>query len=243
MSEHLELLTPGWADAMARATSWRPQPGRYLVIAPHPDDEAVMFGGHLAHLAGRTDPVHLVAVTDGEAAYPGLADGVGLAGRRCAEQTDALTALGLADTSVSRLALPDGDVESHERALTDAIAELISAHRINVVLAPWTKDHHTDHEACGRAARRAAADASHPVALVSGLFWSMLRGSVGEHVELRALELTADERARKRHAIESHRSQITSEFGDEPVLGEAELSITRWAREYVMVDPANEAET
>ena len=233
--EHLDRLAPGWSDAVGRALPWRPPDGSYLVVAPHPDDESLMFGGHLARLATRGTPVHLVAVTDGEAAYPDAVDGAALAPLRRKEQAGALAALGLGGATVTRLGIPDGGVTAHEARIAEAIASLIADRRIDVVLAPWVRDHHADHEACGRAARRALAGAVRPVTLVSGLFWAMLRGGVDEHVDLHALSLTVDERARKRAAIECHRTQVASTVSDVPVLGEVELSITQWAREHVIV--------
>lgn len=205
------------------------------MVAPHPDDEALMFGGHLARLAGRTDPVHVIAVTDGGAAYPDVADGERLGALRRTEQADALGALGLLGAPLTRLGLPDGEVAHREPDLAAAIATAIARHAIDVVLAPWSHDHHTDHEACGRAAARAAGAVPRPVTVVSGLFWSMLRDRAGADVELRSLALTADERARKRAAIASHRSQVTAEVADDPVLGEVELAIANWPSEYVIV--------
>ncbi len=239
--EHLDRLAPGWSDAVGRARPWRPPTGSYLVVAPHPDDESLMFGGHLAHLAARGNPVHLVAVTDGEAAYPDAVDGAALAALRREEQAGALAALGLGGANVTRLGIPDGDVAAHEAVLTEAVASVIADRRIDVVLAPWAHDHHADHEACGRAAQRATAEAVRPVTLVSGLFWALLRGGTDGLIGLHALSLTVDERARKRAAIECHRTQVASTVSDVPVLGEVELAMTRWAREHVMVHGADSA--
>lgn len=240
MTQRRDLLAPGWSDAIARARPWRPPPGRYLLVAPHPDDEAIMFGGHLARLAARADQVHLIAVTDGEGAYPGAVDGDALAALRRSEQTSALGALGLAGAPVQRLGVPDGDVASHEDELVTAVSATIETEEIDVVLAPWHHDHHTDHEACGRAVRRAVAGASRSVTVVSGLFWSMLREPAGTQMELCSLALSVDERARKRAAISAHRSQVTAEMVDEPVLGDIELTVTHWANEHVIVQEPTE---
>ena len=235
-SATLDQLASGWAEAVARAALWTPPVGSYLVVVPHPDDEALMFGGLLAHLAIRETPVHVVAVTDGDAAYPGITEGETLAAVRRAEQARAMAALGLERTTVTRLGVPDGQVASHENGVTEAVAGIIVEHRIDVVLAPWVRDHHTDHEACGRAARLAAGTARRPITLVSGLFWALLRDAAADDTRLNALELTNDERTRKIAAIERHRSQVGTTVVDEPVLGEVELSIARWAREHVMID-------
>jgi LmbE family N-acetylglucosaminyl deacetylase len=56
---------------------------------------------------------------------------------------------------VVRLRLPDTGLADHEQELSDILAEQCAG--FEVCLAPWEGDAHADHEAAGRAARRAAA--------------------------------------------------------------------------------------
>lgn len=95
----------------------------------------------------------MVAVTDGEAAY---ADAFNLAEIRRAEQQAVLQELGVDSGEITRQGLPDSAVSSREQELTAALASLVS--RDTLLLAPWICDPHSDHEACGRAARRVAED-------------------------------------------------------------------------------------
>ena len=76
-----------------------------------------------------------------------------LARRRTAETAAALRALGVPAAEVIRLGLPDSDVDGHEDELTAALAPLVAG--FDACLAPWDHDLHPDHEAAGRAARRA----------------------------------------------------------------------------------------
>ena len=41
-------------------------PERFLVIAPHPDDESISFGGTIARYADAGVDIHLLVVTNGE---------------------------------------------------------------------------------------------------------------------------------------------------------------------------------
>ena len=231
-------LATGWADAIQRAEPWQPADRPVLVVVPHPDDESLMFGGLLARLARHGTPVHVVAVTDGGAAYPDAVDPPSLARLRRAEQDDALTELGLAGATVARLGIPDGSVANHEDELVDAIATVVDDEAIGSVLTPWDHDHHADHETCGRAVRRARRHSASSYTIVSGLFWSMLREPAPPELALAALVLTSDEMMRKSAAIRRHRSQIGTLVCDEPVLGDHELALTRWRREHLIVDPA-----
>ena len=231
-------LAPGWADAVERAEPWQPNEHPVLVVVPHPDDESLMFGGLLARFARLRTPVHVLAVTDGGAAYPDTVDAKSLARLRRAEQRDALSELGLGGATVTRLGIPDGSVADHEDALVDAIAAAVDEASIGSVLTPWDHDHHADHETCGRAARRARRHHVQSYTIVSGLFWSMLREPAPPELELAALVLTSEEMVRKSAAIGRHRSQIDPVVCDEPVLGDAELALTRWRREHLIVDPA-----
>jgi hypothetical protein len=47
-----------------------PPPCRAVVLAPHPDDEVIGFGGLLSMLAARGSPILVTALTDGEASHP-----------------------------------------------------------------------------------------------------------------------------------------------------------------------------
>ena len=98
-----------WLAALhdAALPAWQPgPPGRIVVVSPHPDDETLALGGLLHDLAGRGWRVSLVAVTDGEGAYP---DVPALAAIRRRELALALHHLGLARaTTCSRFRSPMG---------------------------------------------------------------------------------------------------------------------------------------
>lgn len=225
----------GWARAIGAAVEWLPADRPTLVVVPHPDDEAVMFGGLIARLGRRRAPVRVLAVSDGGAAYPDIADRSALEHDRRNEQRAAIEALGLQVGDVERLGLPDGEIERHESLLVGLIARRAEERGCDQIVAPWELDHHTDHEACGRAALEAAGHLPGRTTLVSGFFWSILRERPTPGLQLRALPLTQGERVAKSAAIRCHRSQTERPGHERSVLTADELSITGWPFEHYLV--------
>jgi len=128
-----------------------------VIVAAHPDDEVLGAGGLLTMLAAAHARLRVVAVTDGERSHKGHASPASLARRRTAETTAALRALGARTAEVVRLGLPDSGLARVEDELTTALEPLVAG--FDLCLAPWDGDLHPDHDAAGRAARRARARA------------------------------------------------------------------------------------
>jgi len=203
-----------WETVTSRAAALDLPQRRTIVVVPHPDDETLLAGGLITRQAGRGVQVIIVAVTDGEAAYPTWpAPGLGRT-RRC-EQDKALHMLDVPHGSTIRLHLPDGSVADHERELTDTLSDLIEPD--DLIVAPWVHDWHPDHEACGRAAT--AASGTQPVTLIGSLFWAYHRVDPVAYPELdvRRLDLTEPELNRRFNALDAHRSQLQSSL-HQPIL-------------------------
>ena len=122
------------------------------MVAAHPDDEVLGVGGTMAMLAAAGARLRLIAVTDGEASHPG-ADPAALGPVRAEETAAALQALGAGSADVIRLRFPDTGLAAREGELAAVLREQCAGFK--VCLAPWERDAHADHEAAGRAARRA----------------------------------------------------------------------------------------
>jgi LmbE family N-acetylglucosaminyl deacetylase len=208
------MSEPDWENLMAHAASVDLPMRRTIVVVPHPDDETLLTGGLITRQTGRGVPVVIVAVTDGEAAYPTW-PAPGLGRVRRSEQDKALHMLNVPCGSTIRLQLPDGKVADHEGELTSALADLLEPE--DLVVAPWVHDWHPDHEACGRAARSAAE--TQPVTLIGSLFWAYHRVDPVAHprLDIRRLELTEPESNRRLNALDAHRSQLQSNLHD-PIL-------------------------
>ena len=217
-----------WAAVRERARTWEPPTVPTVVVVPHPDDEALATGGLIRRQTARGVPVVVLAVTDGEAAYPWV-EHTALARLRRQEQRAALAALGLT-APARRLALPDGRVAEHEADLTDVIAD--HCRDAGLVVAPWTRDHHPDHEACGRAARLAAQ--RHGVAVAQSLFWAWHHRDPADFAQeqLLALQLSAGEQQWRWLAVACHRTQVTDEVTARQVISVRDLESLWWPTEY-----------
>jgi LmbE family N-acetylglucosaminyl deacetylase len=210
-----------------------------MVVAPHPDDEVLGAGGLLQAVRAQGIPVEFVAVTDGEAAHPGAFPGEmnELRSVRRQEVAFALRRLGWEVPAVTRLGLPDGRLEWHASDLVRRLGGRLGPD--DLVLAPWWHDGHPDHDACGRAARIAAASAGARVLgyLVWAWHWSDPNGADLPWDGCRRFELSRRMAARKRWATEVFVSQ-TQPFGpggNGPVLP-SPLLRRFWRRFEVFVD-------
>ncbi len=205
---------PDWKHVTAAAARLDLPERRTVVVVPHPDDEALLSGGLIARQSRRGVPVKIVAVTDGEAAYPSW-PAPGLARVRQEEQTRALHMLDVPAGSTIRLRLPDGKVADHEQRLTETLVALIEPG--DLVVAPWIHDWHPDHEACGRATRHATN--AREADLLGSVFWAYHRVDPLAHPDLAmaTLTLTETEANRRANALNAHRSQIQTMRHD-PIL-------------------------
>lgn len=226
------LIDPGggrpaasWDTAIAAlpvARDWPPA-GRWVVVAPHPDDEVLGVGGALARSAAAGVAVDVVTVTDGEASHPGLDPSArrGLAARRRRESRAADQALGLRPRR-HFLGLPDGGVARHEDRLVEALVPLLADRVAVATVVP--DDAHPDHDATGRACARAAA--RHGLRLVRHAVWAWNwdDDTTARLAGAGRLPLSTAEVARKRAAMHAHASQVEDRGDLGPVVPTAALA-------------------
>jgi LmbE family N-acetylglucosaminyl deacetylase len=203
-------LTPEgeWLSSLHKLPPWTLPLVPTVIIAPHPDDETLGAGGMIAKLRLQDIAVTVVAVSDGENAYDG-AHGLGKV--REGEQNEALARLGVDQRSVHRLRFPDRELTAWEGSLEKSLSALVSPGMH--IVAPWPKDFHPDHEACGRAAERVAR--KYGLKVTFYLFWTWHRGvpDILEGLSLVSLHLTGEERRTKLYALEAHASQFEHKEG------------------------------
>jgi LmbE family N-acetylglucosaminyl deacetylase len=189
-----------------------------VVVAAHPDDEVLGVGGTIAILAAAGVRLRLVAVTDGEASHPG-ADPAVIARIRAAESAAALDLLGASSIEVVRLRFPDTGLAACEEQLSAVLREQCAG--FGVCLAPWETDAHADHEAAGRAARRAGRLAGAQVLTYPIWMWHWAKPGDRRVPWHRACQvrLPAGAAARKRDATGVFASQLADRGPDAgPVL-------------------------
>jgi LmbE family N-acetylglucosaminyl deacetylase len=190
---------------VAPADSVLPAGASLLVVAAHPDDEAIGAGRLLADHDG---PVRCLTLTAGERCHGAGADTGQVARTRLREWREALAVLGATPLETPRW--PDGRLADHEQEAAEALAAL--AADADAVLAPWRHDPHPDHEAAGRIGAAAARRAGVPCwsYLVWTPYWLSpadvaARGAavVGHRTSERAERLW-------REALACHRSQVAA---------------------------------
>ncbi len=191
--------------------------GSVVIVAAHPDDEVLGAGGTMALLAAAGARLRLVAVTDGEASHPD-ADPDVTARTRTAESAGALQLLGVRDIEVIRLRFPDAGLAAREDELSARLRDLCAG--FGVCLAPWEADAHADHEAAGRAARRAAWQAGQEVLSYPIWMWHWAKPADRRVPWPRACQvpLPPEVAAGKRAAIGAFASQLADRGARGPVL-------------------------
>jgi len=188
-----------------------------VVLAAHPDDEILGFGGALVLLVAADVRLRIGVATDGETSDPG-SRALGpkrLAERRRGQDTASLRALGLDAGQIERFHLPDGGLTTRPAELADAVGHL--AADASLLVAPWRSDLHPDHESVGRAAEAVGAQLGIPVWQYPVWTWHWARPGDPRVPWRRAwrIDLPTWAVAAKREAIACHESQIAA-LGPEP---------------------------
>ena len=193
-----------WVNQLRDVSCWVPPLDRHLlVISPHPDDETLGAGGLIANWRRHHLPVTVIAVTDGEGAFPDWSD---LAEVRVREQDAALATLGVAQQNILRLKMCDGHVAECADGLLSAVKAVGSEN--SLLIAPWQGDFHPDHEVCGKVAEQVALELG--LAHVSYMFWAWHYGTEGllNGMPTRRFLLDDDLYDTRRLALLHHKSQL-----------------------------------
>jgi LmbE family N-acetylglucosaminyl deacetylase len=181
-----------------------------LVIAPHPDDEAIGCGGTIALHADRGDCVRAVFLTSGELGLAHLPPADAWRVRE-AEAERAASVLGIAATAFLRQ--PDWYLGEDVSTAAAALAQLLDRHAPDVIYLPHPHEWHPDHQAALPILRSALANhAGAPSELWAYEIWTPLQ------VFDRAQDITAT-MARKLRAVRSYASQLAGFRYDRAVRG------------------------
>ncbi|MET4076424.1 PIG-L deacetylase family protein [Hymenobacter sp. UYCo722] len=203
--------------------------GPTVVVAPHPDDEALGCGGLLALLHRAGQPTAAVLVSDGSMSHPNSETFSPNARRavREAEFHHALTILGADATEPLLLHLPDSRVPdtADEPGFVTAVEQLrafLGQQRAATVLIPWRRDPHPDHRATAALVQAALAGLPQPPRRLEYVVWAWERAAPED------LPTAADAvlgfrldigpvMSQKQRAIAAHRSQVApGVFTDDP---------------------------
>jgi LmbE family N-acetylglucosaminyl deacetylase len=181
-----------------------------VVIAPHPDDEAIGCGGAICLHGQRGDRVAAVFLTSGE---------LGMKKRPCAEAwkireqeaEHAAEVLGIA--ALSFLRRPDGSVDNDIEATATALRPVLEREAPTVIYLPHAQEWHPDHSVCLSVVRQAlqSSDLPLPTLLTYEIWTPMAQYDHGE-------DITGVMR-RKLQAIRCYRSQVEHFRYDRAVRG------------------------
>lgn len=115
-----------------------------LIVAPHPDDEAIGCGGIIARNSAAGERLVVAFLSSGECGIPGMT--MEDAGRvREKEAAAAADVLGIDDLLFLRLS--DGRFQQQSVRAARALAGVLAAVLPNVIRVPHPQDGHADHSA------------------------------------------------------------------------------------------------
>ena len=123
-----------------------------LAIAAHPDDLELNIAGTLIKSAESGRTVALCDLTRGERGTRGSAK------LRAEETAQASRIMGVDDADRWNLGLPDGGIAVTDQSVLEVVT-VLRHFRPKVLLFPWERDRHPDHERAHELVRRAYFDA------------------------------------------------------------------------------------
>lgn len=183
---------------------------RWLVLAPHPDDETLGAGALIAHAAATGRLGGIVFLTDGTGSHPEDTPRVGITRR--GEAHRAIRRLGGSSVTVDWLGWRDAHplpVSSPPFArAASSVGALLRTRCIDAVAVSDYSDTHCDHVAAYRLAEAAIRSARRPVSLFAYHVWSVIPGSA------RRIATPAMQPGQRRQALQAHRSQLSPLLGD-----------------------------
>jgi LmbE family N-acetylglucosaminyl deacetylase len=180
-----------------------------LIIAPHPDDEALGCGGAVANHTDRGERVAVAFLTSGELGLRTLPQ----AEARRVREREAEEAAGVLGVSALHfLRQPDWLVGDGIAEAARALRPLLADAAPHTIYLPHPGEWHPDHRAALLVLRAAHASGGRPAALRLYEVWTPL--STYDHVEDVSTAMP-----RKLRAVRCHRSQLASFRYDRAVRG------------------------
>jgi N-acetylglucosamine malate deacetylase 1 len=169
-----------------------------LVVAPHPDDEAIGCGGTICLHAARGDRVVAVFLTSGELGLKHLPREEAWRVRE-AEAEAAAAVLGVARLAFLRG--PDWVLGDHADKVVAGLRVIVEEEEPQRVYLPHEGEDHPDHKATLPIVRRALRGRAAPPLLAAYEVWTPLPG----YDEVEDVSAVME---RKLEAIRCHRSQV-----------------------------------
>jgi LmbE family N-acetylglucosaminyl deacetylase len=185
---------------------------RWLILAPHADDETLGAGALLAETAASGRLAGVIYLTDGAGSH--VAGGAWLARLRQREAGLAVRRLaGRAAPPPVFLGWPDANPHAATsaawRSTVRALATYIRLHRVDAIAVTGAQEPHCDHAAFHALARAAVRAARRSVALFDYRVWT---DPAVPHARM-TFRTRGVPPGLRRHALMAHRSQTSGAFG------------------------------
>ncbi|MGB5951099.1 MAG: bifunctional PIG-L family deacetylase/class I SAM-dependent methyltransferase [Ornithinimicrobium sp.] len=206
-SEEHWWSAPQWADVpVLNMAALAAMFQSVLVVSAHPDDETLGAGGLLADLADAGMDITVLIATSGEKSHQVADESAAsqLGTRRRREVEIAISALA-PNAHMVHLGLPDTALHTHRARLIEAVTDRVNASTL--VIAPWTRDGHSDHDAIGEACAAAASSASASVVHYPLWFWHWAEPEALPWSQVVSAEMSLVGCWRKRAALDAFVSQ------------------------------------
>jgi LmbE family N-acetylglucosaminyl deacetylase len=197
--------------SLLSSTRWRN--ARWLVLAPHADDETLGVGALISEAAFEGRLAGIAYLTDGAGSHS-HSDAASRSRLKAVRRVEAATACRrLTRTPLAPLFLDWPDAQPFEpgspswRAALLRLTSLCRRERVDAIAVTASAEPHCDHAAAGDLAQAVAATALRPVAVFEYCVWG------DPPVTSRVFVTRAMEPGRRRSALAAHRSQLTPLFG------------------------------
>lgn len=201
------------------------QLGITLILAPHPDDEALGCGGLIQHLLKQNAVVLICFMTSGGASHPNSLKYPPevMTKIREKEAIKACKILGVDSNNIIFLRGPDSslmDLEDDKKiCIASKLADLLKQFNISSLFLPWRRDAHPDHKATYELGKKSVEMTNQDIQIVEYPIWLWKNSQekdwpiIGE-VKIFRLEIS-EMLPNKRKAIFAHKSQTTSFIDDD----------------------------
>lgn len=184
---------------------------RWLVLAPHADDETIGAGALIAEAATERRLAGVVFVTDGSASH-GPSGAKDLPAIRRAEARAALRRLApqgpdpvFLNWPDARPPVPGSPMRAHSARMLGALCR---SRRVDAIATTSALDPHCDHQAASALAREVARTAMRRIDVFDYVVWA------NEVPHGRAFRTEPHPQGERRLALAAHRSQMTPLHGE-----------------------------
>ncbi|MCM4157334.1 bifunctional PIG-L family deacetylase/class I SAM-dependent methyltransferase [Gramella sp. AN32] len=199
--------------------------GNTLVLAPHPDDEALGCGGFIALMTAKKVRVKVIFMTSGTASHTSKTHPVeALAKLREKEALSSCETLGINVNAVEFLRQQDSGLSS----LNDEELEQLATHlqlyieknKIKTLLLPWRKDPHPDHIITSKIGQLAISKLEAPLIILEYPIWLWKNGDPEDYPDMQKISPfrldISSVKELKWKAIHCHQSQLGKLIFDDP---------------------------